>query len=238
MQCLLSQPMLLWLWACRRLRKTHVRHRHLGNIQQPFDAIVFRHGSGIHRRFEGGGRHRHAEGEALATCHDAADIAYLRELACDDFGTKCGKDLGSIVVASDHRSDRDPFPPQELNDVQTYRSHVSCGSGHEHGACDGTRVMCYGRHTLPKIAALPLPLAGQIDIRPRLFPPCEESIPLILIVCDNALNPWWEGIMAGRFEGLSDLEWNLFADIFPPEPTARRRVMPHTPFRKVVNTLL
>jgi transposase len=44
--------------------------------------------------------------------------------------------------------------------------------------------------------------------------------------------------MAGRFEGLSDLEWNLFADIFPPEPPARGRGMPHTPFRKVVNTLL
>lgn len=24
--------------------------------------------------------------------------------------------------------------------------------------------------------------------------------------------------MAGRFEGLSDLEWKLFEDIFPPEP--------------------
>jgi transposase len=44
--------------------------------------------------------------------------------------------------------------------------------------------------------------------------------------------------MAGRFEGLSDLEWYLFADIFRPEPTMRARGMPHTPFRKVVNTLL
>jgi transposase len=44
--------------------------------------------------------------------------------------------------------------------------------------------------------------------------------------------------MAGRFEGLSDLEWHLFAGIFPPEPTPRRRGMPHTPFRKVGNTLL
>ena len=44
--------------------------------------------------------------------------------------------------------------------------------------------------------------------------------------------------MAGRFEGLSDLEWRLFADIMPPEPTTRGRGMPHTPFRTVVNTLL
>ena len=44
--------------------------------------------------------------------------------------------------------------------------------------------------------------------------------------------------MAGRFEGLSDLEWHLFTDIFPPEPTERRRGMPHTPFRKVVNPWL
>jgi hypothetical protein len=44
--------------------------------------------------------------------------------------------------------------------------------------------------------------------------------------------------MAGRFEGLSDLEWHPFADIFPPEPAKRGRGMPHAPFRKVVNTLL
>ena len=44
--------------------------------------------------------------------------------------------------------------------------------------------------------------------------------------------------MAGRFDGLRDLEWQLFADIFPPSPPRRGRGMPHTPFRKVVNTLL
>jgi transposase len=44
--------------------------------------------------------------------------------------------------------------------------------------------------------------------------------------------------MAGRFDGLSDMEWQLFADIFPPAPSRRSRGMPHTPFRKVVNTLL
>jgi transposase len=44
--------------------------------------------------------------------------------------------------------------------------------------------------------------------------------------------------MAGRFEGLSELEWRLFVDIMPPEPTKRGWGMPHTPFRKVVNTLL
>jgi transposase len=44
--------------------------------------------------------------------------------------------------------------------------------------------------------------------------------------------------MAGTFEGLSDLEWKLFADLFPPEPTKRGRGMPHTPFRQVGNTLL
>jgi hypothetical protein len=43
--------------------------------------------------------------------------------------------------------------------------------------------------------------------------------------------------MAGTFEGLSELEWKLFADLFPPEPTKRSRGTPQTPF-KVVNTLL
>ena len=44
--------------------------------------------------------------------------------------------------------------------------------------------------------------------------------------------------MAGRFEGVSDLGWHLFANIFPPEPTARGRGLPHPPVRKVVHTLL
>lgn len=44
--------------------------------------------------------------------------------------------------------------------------------------------------------------------------------------------------MAGRFAGLSDLEWRLFEDIFPPAPLKRGRGMPHVPFRNVLNTLL
>jgi len=44
--------------------------------------------------------------------------------------------------------------------------------------------------------------------------------------------------MAGRFEGVSDLEWRLFEDIFPPAPPKRGRGMPHAPFRKIVNTML
>jgi transposase len=34
------------------------------------------------------------------------------------------------------------------------------------------------------------------------------------------------------------LEWKLFADLLPPEPTKRGRGMPHTPFRQVINTWL
>ena len=44
--------------------------------------------------------------------------------------------------------------------------------------------------------------------------------------------------MAGRFDGLTAMEWQLFADISPPAPSRRSRGMPRTPFRKVVNTLL
>jgi len=33
--------------------------------------------------------------------------------------------------------------------------------------------------------------------------------------------------MAGRFEGVSDLEWRLFEDVFPPAPSKRGRGMPH-----------
>ena len=35
--------------------------------------------------------------------------------------------------------------------------------------------------------------------------------------------------MAGRFEGLSDIEWKLFEDIFSISPEKRGKGMPHTP---------
>jgi transposase len=44
--------------------------------------------------------------------------------------------------------------------------------------------------------------------------------------------------MAGRFEGVSDLEWRWCEDVFPPAPQKRGRGMPHAPFRKVIKTLL
>ena len=44
--------------------------------------------------------------------------------------------------------------------------------------------------------------------------------------------------MAGRFEGLNDVEWRLFQDVLPPAPSKRGRGMPHVPFRQVLNTLL
>jgi hypothetical protein len=45
-------------------------------------------------------------------------------------------------------------------------------------------------------------------------------------------------VVAGTFQGLHALEWQLGADLFPPEPTTRGRCMPQTPFRQVVNTVL
>jgi hypothetical protein len=43
--------------------------------------------------------------------------------------------------------------------------------------------------------------------------------------------------MAGRFEGLSDLEWKLFEDKFPEE-VKKGKGMPHVPYRYAINTLL
>lgn len=44
--------------------------------------------------------------------------------------------------------------------------------------------------------------------------------------------------MAGTVEGFTDLAWKLLAEVLPPEPTKRRRGIPHTPFRTVVHTVL
>ena len=44
--------------------------------------------------------------------------------------------------------------------------------------------------------------------------------------------------MPGRFEGLNDLEWKLFQDIFPQKLEKRSRGMPPTPKRYVLNTLM
>jgi transposase len=42
--------------------------------------------------------------------------------------------------------------------------------------------------------------------------------------------------MAGRFEGLSDLEWKLFEDIMPPR--TKRRGQRGTPMRYILNSLI
>ena len=44
--------------------------------------------------------------------------------------------------------------------------------------------------------------------------------------------------MAGRFEGLSDLEWKLFEDVITKVGEKRERGMPHAPFRHVLNILM
>lgn len=44
-------------------------------------------------------------------------------------------------------------------------------------------------------------------------------------------------LIARRFEGLSDLEWKLFEDIFSKEPEKRGKRMPHAPYRYVLNSL-
>ena len=44
--------------------------------------------------------------------------------------------------------------------------------------------------------------------------------------------------MAGRFQGLTDLEWLLFADLFQPPPEKLGRGRPTTPIRYLLNTLL
>ncbi len=44
--------------------------------------------------------------------------------------------------------------------------------------------------------------------------------------------------MAGRFVGLSDLEWKLFEDVSAKVYEQRERGMPHAPFRYVLNTLM
>ena len=67
----------------------------------------------------------------------------------------------------------------------------------------------------------------------------DEPIPLIS-KCGNLLLILRRVylFMAGRFQGLSDLEWKLFEDIFPEEPSKRGKGMPHTPYRYVLNSLL
>ena len=44
--------------------------------------------------------------------------------------------------------------------------------------------------------------------------------------------------MAGRFEGLSDLEWKLFEDVMTKVGEKRERGMPHAPLGHVLNTLM
>src|SRR5215475_5241345 len=77
-----------------------------------------------------------------------------------------------------------------------------------------------------------------IGSRSGLRKSTHESIPLIGFLYHTVLSRQRRAVMAGRFEGVSDLEWRLFEDVLPPAPPKRSRGMPHAPFRTILNTLL
>ena len=43
--------------------------------------------------------------------------------------------------------------------------------------------------------------------------------------------------MAGRFDGLTDTQWEILEPLLPVEPSKRPKGKPHTPWRKVCNTI-
>ncbi len=44
--------------------------------------------------------------------------------------------------------------------------------------------------------------------------------------------------MPGRFEGLTDVQWEVVSPLFGPAPIKRGRGMPHADWRKVLNTII
>ena len=44
--------------------------------------------------------------------------------------------------------------------------------------------------------------------------------------------------MAGRFEGLTDTQWQLLEPLLPRDPEQRGKGSPHAPWRQVCNTIL
>jgi transposase len=45
-------------------------------------------------------------------------------------------------------------------------------------------------------------------------------------------------MMQGRFEGLTDVQWQVIEPLLPKDPAQRRKGYPHAPWRKVCNTIL
>jgi hypothetical protein len=79
------------------------------------------------------------------------------------------------------------------------------------------------------------PIASNYQQSLRVYPTNVEIRARISHIAETEQK---EDKMAGRFEGLSDLEWKLFEDLLPQSPEKRGRGMPHVPFRKVLNTQL
>lgn len=43
--------------------------------------------------------------------------------------------------------------------------------------------------------------------------------------------------MVGKFEGLTDVQWDVLKPLMPPDPIKRGKGKPHTPWRKICNTI-
>lgn len=45
-------------------------------------------------------------------------------------------------------------------------------------------------------------------------------------------------MMQGRFEGLTDVQWQVIESLLPRDPAQRKKGYPHAPWRQVCNTIL
>lgn len=43
--------------------------------------------------------------------------------------------------------------------------------------------------------------------------------------------------MPGKFEGLTNAQWDILEPLLPPDPVKRKKGKPHTPWRKICNTI-
>ena len=89
-QHLLGQPMLPLLGRVRHLGQAHLRHGHLGDVDEHLQITTLaRHGGGGDGRLQVGRGHAHAEVHAPATRQGPRDVPGTGEVADDDLGAGC-----------------------------------------------------------------------------------------------------------------------------------------------------
>lgn len=123
--------MQLVLRTVSRLCYAHLRHRHLGHIDERLNAVMPRNSSGINGCFQIVRRDRHAEIDAFDAFHCTMHRGEVGQIANDDFSAELAQSLGPLIFPAHEGADFISALDKHRRDVASYGTKIPGRPGDE-----------------------------------------------------------------------------------------------------------